>query len=135
MLPSLDGVGDVLLHIAAIIGTASVIVHARVRWWRTEMGRHLMAYMGVVAVVLDLGVIRFWVGTEPVWFYPLRGVVYACGLLVMGWRLRLQILAQRAEREDLADRTAAAARLAANTPTPRPAPPTTEPAADEGDAP
>lgn len=90
-------VGSILLIIAAVIATASVVVHARVRWRVSVMGRHLMAYMLVVAAVLDLGVLRFFVGDT--WLiFVLRTAMYVPVVWVLAWRLWLQIQAQRAER-------------------------------------
>lgn len=91
-------VGSVLLSAAGLIGTASVAVHARVRWWASEMGRHLMAYMTVIAAVLDLGAIRFITGGDTWWFALLRTAVFAAVPVVLAQRLRLQLKAQRTER-------------------------------------
>ena len=90
-------IGSVLLAVAGIIGTASVIVHARVAWRSSPMGRHIMAYMVVIAAVLDLGVARMFVG-QSFGFELLRLVVFAGVPLVMGQRLLLQVRAQRRER-------------------------------------
>lgn len=88
-------IGNVLLICAALVCTASVVMHARVAWWRSEMGRHLMAYMAVMAATLDLGVIRSFFG-DTWWFSLLRLIVF-CGVpIVMVQRLWLQIKAQRA---------------------------------------
>lgn len=90
-------IGNGLLMCAALVCTASVVMHARVPWWRSEMGRHLMAYMGVMAATLDLGVIRSFFG-DTWWFSLLRLIVF-CGVpCVMAQRLWLQIKAQRAAR-------------------------------------
>jgi hypothetical protein len=91
---ALHTVGSVLIILAAAIGTASVVVHARVPWWRSQMGRHLMAYMLVIALVLDLSVVRLIVG-DSWWFALLRLLVFTGIPLVLAWRLWLQIKAQR----------------------------------------
>jgi FtsH-binding integral membrane protein len=89
--------GNVLIHWAALVGVASVVVHSRVRWWDSPMGRHLMAYMTVIAAVLVLSVIRIDTG-DTWWFGVLRLVVFAGVPVVMTQRLWLQIQAQRADR-------------------------------------
>lgn len=89
--------GNVLIHWAALVGVASVIVHSRVRWWDSPMGRHLMAYMGVIAAVLVLSVIRIHIG-DSWWFALLRLLVFVGVPIAMTQRLWLQIQAQRAER-------------------------------------
>lgn len=89
--------GSVLLVIAGIIGTASVIAHARVHWHASAMGRHLMAYMAVVALVLDLGIVRIFFA-DSFGFALLRTVMFAGVPVVMGQRLWLQLRAQRSER-------------------------------------
>ena len=91
--------GNALLVWAAVVATASVIVHSRVQWWHSIMGRHLMAYMFVVAAVLDLGVVKLVLGDS--WgFALLRLVVFAGVPMVMSQRLYLQIRAQRETRTD-----------------------------------
>ncbi len=90
-------IGNVLLTVAAIVATASVVVHARVPWRDSQMGRHLMAYMGVIALVLDLGVVRLIIGDYPA-FSVIRLVVFVGVPIVMAWRLVLQLQAQRADR-------------------------------------
>lgn len=91
-------IGSVLLTVAGLIGTANVIVHFRVRWFASQMGRHLMAYMAVVALVLDLGIVRFAIGDDSLGFQLLRLAVFAGVPAVMAQRLWLQIKAQRSER-------------------------------------
>lgn len=96
MQDTLSLVGSILLALAAVIATASVVVHAQVRWWASQMGRHLMAYMAVIAAVLDLGLIRFlFSGTGVFWFEVLRLVVFAGVPVVLGQRLYLQLKARR----------------------------------------
>jgi hypothetical protein len=92
-------IGNILIWWAAIVGTASVVVHARVRWWDSEMGRHLMVYMTVIAAVLVLSVIRTVVG-DSWWFQLLRTIVFIGVPFAMTQRLWLQIKAQRLDREE-----------------------------------
>lgn len=93
----LDLAGSVMLVIAAVIATGSVFVHARVRWWASKMGRHLMAYMAVAAALLTLGVVRVFFGDQW-WFDLTRTVMYVPVVFVLAQRLWLQVKAQRAER-------------------------------------
>lgn len=87
-------IGNGLIFWAAAVGTASVVLHARVPWRHSEMGRHLMAYMGALALVLVLSCIRLVFGDAP-WFQIVRLVVFVAIPLTMTWRLWLQIKAQR----------------------------------------
>ena len=99
---SLELLGSIFLVWAAIVATASVVVHMRVRWWASKMGVHLAAYMTVIAAVLDLGAIRFlFSGTDERWFQVLRLVVFALVPVVLTQRLWLQIEAQRQAREEV----------------------------------
>jgi len=86
--------GNVLIILSAVITSASVAMHTRVPWWRSEMGRHLMAYMAVMAAVLDLSTIKILFG-DTAGFALLRLIVFIGVPLVMAWRLWLQIKAQR----------------------------------------
>ena len=92
-------VGNGLLICAALVCTASVVMHLRVPWWRSEMGRHLLAYMGVMALTLDLGVIRIFFG-DSWWFQLVRLVVFIGVPVVMAQRLWLQIKAQREAQDE-----------------------------------
>lgn len=88
-------IGNCFLVWAALVGTASVAVHLRVPWWHSVMGRHLMAYMCVFAIVLDLGVVKLIVGDS--WVFQLLRLITFTGVpIVMTWRLLLQIKAQHA---------------------------------------
>jgi hypothetical protein len=92
-------IGNCFLVWAALVGTASVAVHLRVPWWYSVMGRHLMAYMCVFAVVLDLGVVKLIIGDS--WGFQLLRLITFTGVpIVMTWRLLLQIKAQHAARTD-----------------------------------
>lgn len=90
--------GNVLLIASALFATTSVILHLRVPWWRSDMGRHLMAYMAVIAATVDLGVLRMLLGdSHP--FRIVRLVVFALVPVVLAWRAWLQLKAQlRTER-------------------------------------
>ena len=91
---TLRTVGTVIYVAMAAVGTLSVIVHSRVRWWATQMGRHVMVYMLSIAVVLDLGVIRLLVG-DTAWFAAVRVAALAVVLAAMTQRLYLQVAARR----------------------------------------
>lgn len=94
-------VGNVLLHWAAIVGVASVIVHARVPWRKSPVGRHLMAYMTAIAAVLVLSCIRIDIGDGDAWWFALlRLAVFFLVPVVMTQRLWIQINAQRAIRDE-----------------------------------
>ncbi len=94
-------IGNIGLFLSAAIATWSVILHAQVPWRRTTTGRHLMAYMAVVALVLILAMIRAIFG-DTAWFALLRLGVFVIGVpFILAWRVRLQL---RARREDRAGR-------------------------------
>lgn len=105
-------IGSVLILYCTIVGVVSVIVHSKVRWWATAMGRHLMAYMLVVAAILllsSISVVLRLFGVTPLdamWFEILRLAVFTLLPVVMTQRLWLQVKAQRsnkAARERLRD--------------------------------
>lgn len=93
--------GSVLVFWAAAAGVASVIVHAQVPWWRSEMGRHLMAYMSIIAAVLVLSCVRVLTGNsgDSWWFQLVRLIVFIGVPIVMTQRLLLQLKARRARNE------------------------------------
>jgi hypothetical protein len=87
-------IGSLLIFWAAAVGVASVVVHTRVDWRATAMGRHLMAYMTVIAAILVLSMIRFLFG-DSWWFQLIRLAVFVGVPIVMTQRLVLQLRAQR----------------------------------------
>ncbi len=95
----LQWVGNILLFWSAAVGVASVAVHARVPWWRSEMGVHLMCYMVVVGTVLVLSCVRIIFGDSE-GFRTARLLVFVGVPIVMTHRLILQIRAQLPSRKD-----------------------------------
>lgn len=92
-------VGSIFIFVCAGLGVASVAVHAMGRWYATTMGRHLMAYMAVMAAILLLSsvgvVLRMLDMVGSPWFEALRLGVFLGLPLVMAQRLWLQIQARR----------------------------------------
>lgn len=80
------------VYFALPIAWATVVMHLRTPWTRTELGRHLLVYQALLASILTFVSLRyFYAGElpEPVeWF---RFAVYMAFPPVMGWRLWLQI--------------------------------------------
>jgi FtsH-binding integral membrane protein len=91
-------VGNGFLIYAAVVGLLSVVLHARVTWWATQMGRHLMVYMFMLDATLVLGVIRMVIGTHW-WFEIIRMVAFIGVCLAMTQRVWLQVVAQREHKE------------------------------------
>lgn len=79
-------IGNVLLVAAAVPALLSVIVFARVRWYDSRWGKHVMAYMASVATMLALGVIRLFLGDHE-WFTWLRVTAFGSVVIVLWWRL------------------------------------------------
>jgi hypothetical protein len=90
---SVETAGNVLLVATAVPAVLCVGAYARVPWWRTEVGRHLMAFMAIVAVLTCLGVVRIVFG--PPWFDALRTTLFALFPVVMWWRFLLILKEQR----------------------------------------
>ena len=91
--------GNGLAIWATIIGLGSVILHARVDWRSSQMGRHLMFYMGAIEAVFILSCIRMLIGDS--WQFQLvRLIVFALVPLAMTQRFWLQLKAQRDVRAD-----------------------------------
>jgi len=86
--------GTVLIHWAALVGLASVIVHARVFDRTSRLSVHLMFYMIMIDAVLILSCIANDIGDSH-WFQVLRLVVFIGVPVAMTQRLLIQISAQR----------------------------------------
>lgn len=85
----------VLLHWASIVGILSVVMHSRVNWRSTVMGRHLMFYMGIFASVLVLTSLRLIFGWTNPWFGLVYVVLFTGVPVAMTQRLWLQWKAQQ----------------------------------------
>jgi hypothetical protein len=79
-------IGNLFLVLSAIPAVASVVVFARVSWWRSRWGRHLMAYMTAMAFLLVIGVLRIFF-VDAWWFFILRMLGYAALVGVLWWRM------------------------------------------------
>lgn len=95
-------VGNVALIASTVLAIAFVALYASTaRWWETESGRNVMAFMAVVAVQLTLSVVRIFSLVRGEWFLWLRLGTFVFVPVVLAWRLwmlvRVQILDNRAE--------------------------------------
>lgn len=94
-------IGNILVHWATLAALVSVVLHFRVDWWRTTMGRHLMAYQTVVGAVLLLACLSIDLLAGTVWFAAIRVLVFIGVPLVLTQRVWLQIKAQREVRREI----------------------------------
>lgn len=85
----------ILVLWGAVIGIMSVILHSRVPWRATEMGRHLMFYMGIIAAVFVGTAIRIIFTWNQDWFFTLNLLIFAGVPMAMTQRLWLQWKAQQ----------------------------------------
>lgn len=73
--------------------------HLLAPWYRSEVGRNIMAFMGCNQMLLALGVLQMLVGgMAPApwsWFNVLRAAAFAGLGVVVWWRWSLLIRAQR----------------------------------------
>lgn len=84
-----------LLYVwCTVVAVASVAVHMRTDWRKTLFGRHLMYYMGALALIFTAGLggilFRDYLAFQIVWT-----VLFATLPPVMTQRLVLQLRAQR----------------------------------------
>lgn len=90
-----------LLAAAALPASLFVVVYhwkTGGAWRRSEMGRHVMSLMAVLALLLDFSVgIRIF--GRPGWIGVVAVVLYSCVVLLMWQRLYLLVKAQRADRD------------------------------------
>ncbi len=92
-------VGNVLLVAGAIPAVASVLVFCRVTWWRSRWGRHVMAYMSTVAIMLALGCLKLVIGDSPA-FAAIRVAAFTTVVMALWWRLWFVVLAYREGSSD-----------------------------------
>src|SRR5690606_41244825 len=79
--------GNVLLILTAALAVACVVAQALLaRWWETSGGRHVMAFQGVLAVVLTLWALRVWL-PDMTWRVVARGLAVGGLPVVVTWRV------------------------------------------------
>jgi hypothetical protein len=86
---SLVAVTRILAVASAVPAVLFCFVYMSVGWYKTPMGRHMMAFMGVWALILSLTAFVVIFGSPP-WLVYLRVVVWMAINLIF-WR-RLVIL-------------------------------------------
>lgn len=96
--------GSVLIVVAALQAVEWLVAYHRTTggaWRRTQMGRHLMAFMASIAAVLAVwstAVVLDALGFDlPTWFDVLRLAVFVSIPIVLAWRRVLLAGAQRFE--------------------------------------
>lgn len=86
------------------------------RWFDTAMGRHAMAFMVVVLIVLSLAVVRELFGVDWAGRDLVRLVAFTLVNVVIWWRVALLFMGQRRARRDQAAALAGAMMAATETP-------------------
>jgi hypothetical protein len=98
----METIGNVLLIVSALINLEVIYTYNRLTggaWRDTSMGRHVMAYMTVTALILTLASIRFIVlwfdQSDPVWFQVLRAITYIALPIIFLWRRQIIVKVHR----------------------------------------
>lgn len=95
---SVEILDRLLLFGTLVPAVLSVAFFARVPWWRSQVGQHLMAYMSIVALMLLLGVAPLVWQPLPGWFEPVYRCCFGLLMAVTWWRLALILWEQRGVR-------------------------------------
>jgi hypothetical protein len=87
----IEGLVPQIALAAIILGSwGSVIMHGRTPWRASLMGKHLMAYMLILALwYTELGIASFITGT-PIVMQGVEAITFLCIPFVVWWRLALQ---------------------------------------------
>lgn len=93
-------IGNGLLHLSTVEAWLFIgMYHLSSPWWKSEAGRHVMTFMGVIAAVLTLSSVRVATGAPPsaepvTWVTWVRVLVFAGVPAVIGWRIAILWRAQ-----------------------------------------
>lgn len=90
----------IIVFISALVGTATVLVYARVKWWKTQVGCYLMAHIVSIALSFDLLAFRILFLDDSSTFRLIRTAVLMTIPLSMIWLLKLLISEQRSAHEN-----------------------------------
>ncbi|WP_066373998.1 putative phage holin [Herbidospora mongoliensis] len=101
----IETAGSVMIVVVAVLANACTLVYGLgFRWWTSGYGRHLLAYMATVAVIIDVWMARLLIGEWSWWPY-LRLATFALLPVVLGWLLAIILRALPRElRERRAER-------------------------------
>ena len=94
---TLRDVSLVLILFAVVPALLSTYLVARTPWRETAVGRHLMAYSSVIALVLVVSLVRRLFPDPPLALEVTRLATFALVPVVIWWRCLLQIKAMRDE--------------------------------------
>lgn len=93
-----DMVGNVLVVALAVTSWTFLSYYfVRVRWEATTIGRGLMAFMLIVALLMTLGAVRLVIG-ELWWFVWVRLFLFLCVVALFAAALVLLVRTQRQAR-------------------------------------
>lgn len=100
--------GTICIVASAVLANAFVITYQIISPWRdSDMGRHIMNFGLVIALILDLWITRLFFGEGQEWFNWIRLAAFA-GLPYVLFRqirmlIKVQILDRRKEKEQTID--------------------------------
>lgn len=94
---TLRDVALVLILSAVVPAILSAYLVMRTPWRETAMGRHLMAYSSVIALVLVVSLVRRMFPDPPFALEVIRLATFALVPVVIWWRCLLQIKAMHDE--------------------------------------
>jgi hypothetical protein len=80
------------VYVGTPLAWISVLLHLKTPWRKTELGRHLLAYAAVIAAVMTFATVRYWYKQPfPAWLEVAKFGVYVSLIVIMGWRIYLQV--------------------------------------------
>lgn len=96
--------GDLLAHLAAIMALGFVISYGfLVPWWRSPIGRNMMAMAVAHLIVFSLIIANLWFGLDWAGRPFVRALVYASIAVIFAWRTSIflgeYLNARRREKE------------------------------------
>ncbi len=89
----------VLTILAAVPAVGFVVTYARVRWWRSLVGRGVMIQAAGLMLLVGMGVLRVFFGTDYAWREALLLVVYTA-ISVGLWAMFLALLSVRHDQRE-----------------------------------
>jgi len=100
MLTFISALAVALLVACSVLGWTFVILYSRVRWYSSQVGRHLMRFTIELSLTFSLTLLNYAIHLRPMTRAVLSVALFGLIAWDLGTRIRLHLAARREVRDD-----------------------------------